>query len=77
MHVRSASRFSWSLTAQLRSSCLGVVDLQPVHVKGHGVKVTIFDTQRDFTARQDVHTRFPCTHSKAIGHYYSREALKP
>ena len=28
--MRSASRFSWSLTAQLRSSCLGVIDLQPV-----------------------------------------------
>ena len=30
MPARSASRFSWPLTAQLRSSCLGVVDLQPV-----------------------------------------------
>ena len=30
MPVRTASRFSWSLTAQLRSSCLGVIDLQPV-----------------------------------------------
>ena len=35
-----------------------------------------FDTQRDLTARQGAHTRYPCTHSKAIGRYHSREAHK-
>ena len=46
-------------------------------VRGHGVNVTGFDTQRDLTARQDVYTRCPCTHSKGIGLYHSREAPKP
>ena len=51
-----------------------------VHIKrirGLAENVTGFDIQRDLTAHQDVRTRCPCTHSKAIGHYYSREAHKP
>ena len=47
-----------------------------VTLRGLSAKVTIFDTQRDLTDRYDVHIRCPCTHSKAIGHYYSREARK-
>ena len=43
-------------------------------LKGHGENITAFDTQRDRTARQDVHTCCPCTHSKPIGRYHSREA---
>ena len=54
-----------------------VYNLELTAVRGHGEKVTIFDTQRDFRARQDVHTRYLCTHSKAKGHYHSREAYKP
>jgi hypothetical protein len=46
-------------------------------VRGLAENVTGFDIQRDLTAHQDVRTRCPCTHSKAIGHYYSREARKP
>jgi len=46
-------------------------------LRGLVENVTIFDTQRDLTDRQGAHTRCPCTHSKAIGHYYSREARKP
>ena len=47
------------------------------YIKGRAEKVTIFDTQRDLTARQDVHTRCPCTHSTTIGRYHSCEAHKP
>ena len=57
------------------SGLTGCDEPDPV-VKGHGVNVTGFDTQRDLTARQGVHTRCPCTYSKAIGQYYSREAHK-
>jgi hypothetical protein len=48
-----------------------------VDLKGHGVNVTGFDTQRDLTACQDVYTCCSCTHSKDIGRYHSREAPKP
>ena len=43
MPVRSASRFSWSLTAQLRSSFFGVTDLQPVQVVDCRSLSTVYD----------------------------------
>jgi hypothetical protein len=43
MLVRSASRFSWSLTAQLRSSCLGVIDLQPVQAVDYRSLSIVYD----------------------------------
>ena len=50
---------------------------RPPPLKGHGEKVTGFDTQRDLTAHQDVYTCCPCTYIKGIGPYHSREAHKP
>ena len=46
-------------------------------VRGLSVNVSIFDTQRGLTARQDVYTCCPCTYIKGIGPYHSREAHKP
>ena len=45
-------------------------------LKGRAENVTAFDRQRDLTARQDVHTRCPCTASKVIGPYHTCEAHK-
>ena len=46
-------------------------------VKGRAYEVTIFDTQRDLTARQAAHNCCPCTHGKDIRPCHSREAHKP
>ena len=42
MPVRSAIHFRWPLTAQLRSSCLGVIDLQPVQAVDCRSRSTVY-----------------------------------
>ena len=45
-------------------------------LKGLSGKVPTLDTQHDLTAHKSAYTRCPCTHSKEIGPYHSREAHK-
>ena len=56
---------------------LALTQFDLIYIKGLSAKVPTLYTQHDLTDRQGAHTRCPCTHSKAIGHYYSREARKP
>ena len=42
MPVHSAIHFRWPLTAQLRSSCLGVIDLQPVQAVDCRSRSTVY-----------------------------------
>ena len=42
MPVHSAIHFRWPLTAQLRSSCLGVIDLQPMQAVDCRSRSTVY-----------------------------------
>ena len=71
--MRSASCFSWSLTAQLRSSCLGVVDLQPVQAVDCRSQSTVYGSTAVLpvqycTSGTGNHTTLPTPEESARSH---------